>query len=145
MDHLIHNNDPGNVAPSNVAIGATPITKQDAWEFEEIILERGGLGLGFGIAARINKPPAANDIYITKLIAGGAAIIDQRLRVNDIILSVNDVNMVNVSQGVAVAVLKHAGNRVDLKVKRQITDITSSRDGAIFIEVELFKVSQLSW
>ena len=66
MDHLSHNNDPGNVAQ----IGASPNTKQDAWEFEEIILERGGLGLGFGIAARINKPPVPNDIYITKLIAG---------------------------------------------------------------------------
>ena len=76
------------------------------------------------------------------LILGGAAAIDKRLRVNDIILSVNDVNVVNVSHSVAVEALKRAGNRVELKVKRKRAGITSGEDGPNnFIEVELFKVS----
>ena len=51
----------------------------------------------------MDNPHVGNDssIYITKLISGGAAAIDKRLRVNDIILSVNDVNVVNVSHSVA--------------------------------------------
>jgi C-terminal processing protease CtpA/Prc len=52
--------------------------------------------------------------------AGGAASIDKRLRVNDIILKVNDVSVVNISHSVAVEALKRAGNRVVLQVKRKV-------------------------
>ena len=51
---------------------------------------------------------------------GGAASIDKRLRVNDIILKVNDVSVVNISHNVAVEALKRAGNRVVLQVKRKL-------------------------
>ena len=58
-------------------------------------------------------------------------------------MSVNDVNVVNVSHSVAVEALKRAGNRVELKVKRKRAGITSGEDGPnSFIEVELFKVSE---
>jgi len=134
-----------NEAAVAIAAAAVAQAKKDVWEFEEIALERGGSGLGFSIAGGVDNPHVGNDssIYITKLIPGGAAAIDKRLRVNDIILSVNDVNVVNVSHSVAVEALKRAGNRVELKVKRKRTGLSSGEDGAAsFIDVELFKGSK---
>ncbi|XP_029648068.1 disks large homolog 2 isoform X10 [Octopus sinensis] len=90
------------------------------WEYEEIALERGNTGLGFSIAGGSDNPHIGEDpsIYITKIIPGGAAAADGRLRVNDIIVKVNDANVVNVSHQTAVEALKKAGTRVVLFVKR---------------------------
>ena len=57
---------------------------------------------------------------------GGAASIDKRLRVNDIILKVNDVAVVNVSHSIAVEALKRAGNRVVLQVKRKLQSVAQT-------------------
>lgn len=88
----------------------------DEWEYEEIILERGGAGLGFSIAGGTDNPHIGDDtaIYITKLIPGGAAAIDGRLKVNDSILQVNDTPVVEVPHAAAVEALKKAGNTVKL-------------------------------
>lgn len=88
----------------------------DEWQYEEIILERGGTGLGFSIAGGVDNPHIGDDtaIYITKLIPGGAASADGRLKVNDSILSVNDVSVVDVPHAAAVDALKKAGNTVKL-------------------------------
>ncbi|XP_044574551.1 disks large 1 tumor suppressor protein isoform X7 [Cotesia glomerata] len=93
----------------------------DDWEYEEIILERGGAGLGFSIAGGTDNPHFGNDtaIYITKLIPGGAASADGRLRVNDTILQVNEVSVVDVPHASAVDALKKAGNTVKLYVRRR--------------------------
>ncbi|XP_054706998.1 disks large homolog 1-like [Uloborus diversus] len=93
---------------------------EEDWEYEEITLERSGAGLGFSIAGGVDNPHIGDDpsIYITKLIAGGAAAADGRLQVNDIIVKVNDVNVVDVPHCVAVDALKRAGNTVRLLVKR---------------------------
>jgi PDZ domain len=52
------------------------------WQFEEIALERGDAGLGFSIAGGTDNMNTIGDtgIYITKLIEGGAALTDGRLR-----------------------------------------------------------------
>lgn len=88
----------------------------DEWEDEEIILERGTAGLGFSIAGGTDNPHIGDDtaIYITKLISGGAASTDGRLRINDCILQVNDVPVINVPHAAAVDALKKAGNTVRL-------------------------------
>lgn len=92
------------------------VNGDDEWEYEEIILERGGAGLGFSIAGGTDNPHIGDDtaIYITKLIPGGAASTDGRLQVNDSILSVNDVPVVDVPHATAVDALKKAGNTVKL-------------------------------
>lgn len=53
-------------------------------------MERGTSGLGFSIAGGTDNPHIGVDtaIYITKLIPGGAASNDGRLRVNDCIVAV---------------------------------------------------------
>ncbi|XP_072379968.1 disks large 1 tumor suppressor protein isoform X13 [Diabrotica undecimpunctata] len=101
--------------------GDKPVNGDDEWEYEEIILERGGAGLGFSIAGGTDNPHIGDDtaIYITKLIPGGAASSDGRLRVNDSILSVNDVPVVDVPHAMAVDALKKAGNTVKLCVRRR--------------------------
>lgn len=96
------------------------INGEGEWEYEEVTLERGGTGLGFSIAGGTDNPHIGDDpsIYITKIIPGGAAAADGTLRMNDIILSVNDVDCVNVTHAQAVEALKRAGNTVKLVVKR---------------------------
>ncbi|XP_023032843.1 disks large 1 tumor suppressor protein isoform X14 [Drosophila willistoni] len=93
----------------------------DSWYYEDIQLERGNSGLGFSIAGGTDNPHIGTDtsIYITKLIPGGAAAADGRLSINDIIISVNEVSVVNVPHASAVDALKKAGNAVKLHVKRK--------------------------
>ena len=81
-----------------------------------MIYTQGGTGLGFSIAGGTDNPHIGDDpsIYITKIIEGGAAAADGRLRVNDIICSVNEVSTVNVTHGQSVEALKRAGNQVRL-------------------------------
>ncbi|XP_067350265.1 disks large homolog 2 isoform X11 [Channa argus] len=91
------------------------------YEFEEITLERGNSGLGFSIAGGTDNPHIGDDpgIFITKIIAGGAAAEDGRLRVNDCILRVNDADVSEVSHSKAVEALKVAGSIVRLYVRRR--------------------------
>ncbi|XP_054556442.1 disks large homolog 1 isoform X7 [Talpa occidentalis] len=91
------------------------------YEYEEITLERGNSGLGFSIAGGTDNPHIGDDssIFITKIIAGGAAAQDGRLRVNDCILRVNEVDVHDVTHSKAVEALKEAGSIVHLYVKRR--------------------------
>ncbi|XP_063344462.1 disks large homolog 2 isoform X2 [Pelmatolapia mariae] len=91
------------------------------YEFEEITLERGNSGLGFSIAGGTDNPHIGDDpgIFITKIIPGGAAAEDGRLRVNDCILRVNDADVSEVSHSKAVEALKVAGSVVHLYVRRR--------------------------
>ncbi|TNN80101.1 Disks large 2 [Liparis tanakae] len=91
------------------------------YEFEEITLERGNSGLGFSIAGGTDNPHIGDDpgIFITKIIPGGAAAEDGRLRVNDCILRVNDSDVSEVSHSKAVEALKVAGSIVRLYLRRR--------------------------
>ncbi|XP_035288160.1 disks large homolog 2 isoform X15 [Anguilla anguilla] len=91
------------------------------YEFEEITLERGNSGLGFSIAGGTDNPHIGDDpgIFITKIIPGGAAAEDGRLRVNDCILRVNEADVSEVSHSKAVEALKVAGSIVRLYVRRR--------------------------
>ncbi|XP_031415382.2 discs large homolog 1-like protein isoform X12 [Clupea harengus] len=91
------------------------------YEYEEITLERGNSGLGFSIAGGTDNPHIGEDpsIFITKVIPGGAAAQDGRLRVNDVILRVNEVEVRDVTHSKAVEALKEAGSLVRLYVRRR--------------------------
>ncbi|XP_041953412.1 discs large homolog 1-like protein isoform X6 [Alosa sapidissima] len=91
------------------------------YEYEEITLERGNSGLGFSIAGGTDNPHIGDDpsIFITKVIPGGAAAQDGRLRVNDVILRVNEVEVRDVTHSKAVEALKEAGSLVRLYVRRR--------------------------
>ncbi|XP_043542537.1 disks large homolog 4-like, partial [Chiloscyllium plagiosum] len=82
---------------------------------------QGNSGLGFSIAGGTDNPHIGDDpsIFITKIIPGGAAAQDGRLRVNDSILFVNDVDVREVTHSTAVEALKEAGSIVRLYVMRR--------------------------
>lgn len=79
-------------------------------------MEKGTSGLGFSIAGGQDNPHIVNDpsIYVTKIIGGGAAAHDGRLKKDDIILRVNTTDCVDVPHHVAVDALKRADNVVKL-------------------------------
>nr|AAC31653.1 Dlgh1 homolog [Mus musculus] len=91
------------------------------YEYEEITLERGNSGLGFSIAGGTDNPHIGDDssIFITKIITGGRAAQDGRLRVNDCVLRVNEADVRDVTHSKAVEALKEAGSIVRLYVKRR--------------------------
>ncbi|XP_027013960.1 discs large homolog 1-like protein isoform X19 [Tachysurus fulvidraco] len=91
------------------------------YEYEEITLERANSGLGFSIAGGTDNPHIGEDpsIFITKVIPGGAAAQDGRLRVNDVILRVNEADVRDVTHSKAVEALKEAGSLVRLYVRRR--------------------------
>ncbi|XP_041354335.1 disks large 1 tumor suppressor protein-like isoform X5 [Gigantopelta aegis] len=96
------------------------INDENAYEYEEIVLERGNAGLGFSIAGGSDNPHVGNvpSIFITKIIPGGAAAADGRLQVDDIIVRVNDADVSNCTHATAVEALKQAKQKVILHVKR---------------------------
>ncbi|XP_034672018.1 disks large 1 tumor suppressor protein isoform X19 [Drosophila subobscura] len=112
---------PQSQSTTSARSGSQTVNGDDSWLYEDIQLERGNSGLGFSIAGGTDNPHIGTDtsIYITKLISGGAAAADGRLSINDIIVSVNDVSVVDVPHASAVEALKKAGNAVKLHVKRK--------------------------
>ncbi|XP_074525116.1 disks large homolog 4-like isoform X2 [Halichoeres trimaculatus] len=91
------------------------------YEYEEITLERGNSGLGFSIAGGTDNPHIGEDpsIFITKIIPGGAAAQNGRLRVNDCIVRVNETDVREVTHSGAVEALKDAGGLVRLCIRRR--------------------------
>ncbi|XP_034280497.1 disks large homolog 1 isoform X18 [Pantherophis guttatus] len=115
-------NPPPVVVNTETPETPTYVNGTDAeYEYEEITLERGNSGLGFSIAGGTDNPHVEDDsgVFITKIIPGGAAAQDGRLRVNDCILRVNEVDVRDVTHGKAVEALKEAGSMVRLSVKRR--------------------------
>lgn len=96
--------------------GGGNVNDENAWDYEEVVLERGNSGLGFSISGGTDNPHIGDDpaVCLTKIIPGGAAAVDGRLKINDVILKVNDVSVVNVPHSAAVEALKRAGNLVRL-------------------------------
>jgi hypothetical protein len=93
----------------------------DHWEYDNVMLERlPGVSLGFSIAGGTDNPMYGNNssIFITKLTPGGLAERDGRLRPNDILYKVNEVDLSEAEHSDAVLALKEAGQYVRLTVKR---------------------------
>lgn len=83
---------------------------------QKIELYKGQKGLGFSIAGGVGNEHVAGDtgIYVTKIIEGGAAYHDGRLRVGDKLLAVDDVSLENVGHEFAVNTLKQTSTKVTL-------------------------------
>lgn len=118
-----HDNN-GSVPKENNIDPNVKAYQNEEKEYLDIILQRGGAGLGFSISGGTDNPHNENDpsIYITKIIPGGAAHHDGQMKVGDIIVRVNGVDTVSVEHIVAVNALKSAGEEVVLKIRRVIEE-----------------------
>uniref|UniRef100_H2ZDM0 Uncharacterized protein n=1 Tax=Ciona savignyi TaxID=51511 RepID=H2ZDM0_CIOSA len=112
---------------------------QPTYEYEDIVLERGTAGLGFSIAGGRDNPlePQDGSIYITKIIPGGAAAYDGRLKADDAIMAVNNIDTSNVCHADAVNALKLAGSTVVLRIRRIAPNIED--ESLEEIDVQLVK------
>nr|XP_043899503.1 disks large homolog 1-like isoform X1 [Solea senegalensis] len=121
--HAYYQANPPPVVVNTDSIDVPPYvngTEAD-YEYEEVTLERGNSGLGFSIAGGTDNPHIGEDpsIFITKIIPGGAAAQNGRLRVNDCIVRVNETDVRDVTHSGAVEALKDAGGLVRLCVRRR--------------------------
>uniref|UniRef100_A0A8C8Z904 Discs large MAGUK scaffold protein 1 n=1 Tax=Prolemur simus TaxID=1328070 RepID=A0A8C8Z904_PROSS len=109
-----------SVATSSTQANPPPVLiNTESLETPTYVISRSWLG--FSIAGGTDNPHIGDDssIFITKIITGGAAAQDGRLRVNDCILRVNEVDVRDVTHSKAVEALKEAGSIVRLYVKRR--------------------------
>jgi disks large protein 1 len=100
------------------------------YEYEKITIQRGPNGLGFTVAGGIDNPHYKNDssIYITRLISDGPAHKDGRLKLDDIIVRVNDTDLTDVKHAEAVAALKSSGPKVQLLIKRRLLNTANNNN-----------------
>uniref|UniRef100_A0A0N5BZK4 Disks large homolog 1 n=1 Tax=Strongyloides papillosus TaxID=174720 RepID=A0A0N5BZK4_STREA len=92
------------------------------WEIEHIVLEKGHTGLGFSITGGSDQilENGGPHVYISDITPGGAVSADGRIKINDIILKINNVDCTNVPHKFVVQTLKESGNLVKLVLKRRI-------------------------
>uniref|UniRef100_A0A8C6UDZ3 Uncharacterized protein n=1 Tax=Neogobius melanostomus TaxID=47308 RepID=A0A8C6UDZ3_9GOBI len=104
---------------TNVGASSFPNSEMFARLFSSSV--QGNSGLGFSIAGGTDNPHIGEDpsIFITKIIPGGAAAQNGRLRVNDCIVRVNDTDVREVTHSGAVEALKDAGGLVRLCIRRR--------------------------
>lgn len=95
-------------------------TDSNEWETESIVLERMNIDddLGIAIAGGVDTPAIPNDssIVITNVAKG--SIADGKLRVNDCVLKVNNIDLTNVKYRTAVQAISR-GEVVNMTVKRK--------------------------
>lgn len=120
-DEVIRNSAGSGRTTEAISDNGDMIQNSIRWEYEEITLERGSSGLGFTVAGGIDNLHYKNDssIYITKLIPNGPAALDGRLKLEDIIVRVDDIDLTDVKHSEAVSALKNSANRVQLLIKRK--------------------------
>ncbi|CAF1014793.1 unnamed protein product [Rotaria sordida] len=92
----------------------------------KITLVKGNDGLGFKLASRDNPTDIANPIYVKTIFPKGAAIEDGRLQRCDRLLTVNSIDVTQMSLQDTVDLLRktHIGDTVELCISRQ-------RDGSL--------------
>nr|XP_044248459.1 tight junction protein ZO-1 isoform X2 [Drosophila takahashii] len=103
--------------PNNMLVG-----DRTTWEYHTVAVTRvPGYGFGIAVSGGRDNPHFANgdpSIAVSDVLKGGPA--EDRLQVNDRIISVNGVSLENVEYATAVQVLRDSGNTVQLVVKRRV-------------------------
>lgn len=93
-----------------------PLPVEAVWDEEVVVLNRGESGFGFSISGGVDTPHLEGDpsIYVTRLVPNGAAIMDGRLHLDDMIVAVNGMDVTAVVHDEAVGALKNAGDTLEL-------------------------------
>jgi hypothetical protein len=89
------------------------------WEIEEVLLDIRSVGLGFSITGGIDKQPDQL-IRITEILKDGAVAKDGRIKINDIILKINDLDCTSIEHRRAVDAINDFAHQgfIRLIVKR---------------------------
>ena len=98
---------------------ASPVSLDDADspQLQHIELHRGSRGFGFSI--RGGREFNNMSLFVLKIAAGGAAALDQRMRVGDEIVEINGRRTTNMTHSDAIELIQH-GSSVSLLVKRNV-------------------------
>nr|CAX73476.1 Disks large homolog 1 [Schistosoma japonicum] len=116
-----------NITPDNQSflkpMSPDQVSAKGEWEYLDITLKRDSAavsGFGFSIAGGVDNPVTDVDhgIYVTRIASNGCADRDGRLRVDDQILTVNNISLEHVTNMEAVKTLRQAGNQLQLVVRR---------------------------
>ncbi|KQS39457.1 uncharacterized protein Dere_GG17413, isoform G [Drosophila erecta] len=114
--------------PNNMLVG-----DRTTWEYHTVAVTRvPGYGFGIAVSGGRDNPHFANgdpSIAVSDVLKGGPA--EDRLQVNDRIISVNGVSLENVEYATAVQVLRDSGNTVQLVVKRRVPLNPINNGGAV--------------
>ncbi|CAF0720009.1 unnamed protein product [Brachionus calyciflorus] len=90
------------------------------WEQHNItLIKSSNFGYGIAISGGLNNTVQDASIYISDIVPGGPA--ENKLMVDDIILSVNGVNVENVEHAFVIRLLKEAKDFIHLVIKRKIS------------------------
>ncbi|XP_060084116.1 disks large homolog 5-like [Ylistrum balloti] len=122
------------------------------WETEEVIVDIGRFNpdnLGFDIVGGKDDPQLTNDnsIFISHISKG--SVVDGKLRVNDILMKVNNQDTTNMTKRTMIQTLRDASDNVSLMVRRRrcITprvwqplqlNISLGKETGIYIEQGLY-------
>ncbi|XP_036427808.1 LOW QUALITY PROTEIN: disks large homolog 5-like [Colossoma macropomum] len=127
------------------------------WETEVVEFERESedmdlKALGFDVAEGVNDPYLPGDcgIFVTKVDKGSVA--DGRLRVNDWLLKINDVDLVNKDRKQVLKAVLNGGGVINMVVRRRrslggriITpvhlNLTGSKDSGLVLESGMYVAS----
>ncbi|XP_015372470.1 PREDICTED: multiple PDZ domain protein-like [Diuraphis noxia] len=123
--------DESCVPDENSGVSADTTNITDSFDVE--LTKKPSKGLGLSIVGR----KSGSGIFISDIVAGGAAGVDGRLMKGDQILAVNGQDLRNASQEEAAAVLKTATGRVTLKMgrlKARSSASSSDNDSAASME-----------
>uniref|UniRef100_A0A336ME51 CSON015359 protein n=1 Tax=Culicoides sonorensis TaxID=179676 RepID=A0A336ME51_CULSO len=100
-----------------------------AWDYQTVTLSRvPGFGFGIAVSGGKDNPHFANgdpSIAVSDVLASGPA--EDKLQVNDRIITVNGISLENVEYATAVQVLRDSGNTVTLVVKRRIPQASNGQ------------------
>ncbi|RNA22847.1 tight junction ZO-1-like [Brachionus plicatilis] len=89
------------------------------WEQHNITLIKSqNFGYGIAISGGLTNTNQDSSIYVSDIVPGGPA--ENKLLVDDILLSVNGVNVENVEHGFVIRLLKEAKDFIHLVIKRKI-------------------------
>ncbi|XP_050519840.1 multiple PDZ domain protein-like [Daktulosphaira vitifoliae] len=114
--------DESCVTVENGIVSTDTTSIMDSFDVE--LMKKPGKGLGLSIVGKKTGP----GIFISDIVAGGAAGVDGRLMKGDQILAVNGQDVRKASQEEAAAVLKTITGKIILKIGRLKARSTSSSD-----------------
>ena len=106
------------------------------WEQHNVTLMRSpNYGYGIAISGGMCEGSQDTAVYVSDIVSGGPA--QQKLFIDDILLSVNGVNVENVEHSFVIRLLKEAKEFIHLVVKRKISNQVWNKEAALLKHVEV--------